>query len=225
MRAVSCDIRSVFAASASVALRVNCSRSRISAAVRSKIRTSARMSADDSRSARVIKTAAVACGIRRVRTLPRASGKTWTTDGRSCRTVAKARRWNCDRCSTNSIRRRDERTGASPRAHEPSHYRRAELFISESPLLDRCEGDLSHARTRHRCGPGTPVIGGGAECGQDKLPTIEARRDSSIQLPSGSRIIEIRATSPSVTGAKPSRTPLLRRSAWSRSISPICSVM
>jgi hypothetical protein len=38
---------------------------------------------------------------------------------------------------------------------------------------------------------------------QDRLPTIEARRDSSIQLPSGSRIMDIRATSPSVIGGKP----------------------
>jgi hypothetical protein len=38
---------------------------------------------------------------------------------------------------------------------------------------------------------------------QDRLPTIEARRDSSIQLPSGSRIIDIRAMLPSVTGARP----------------------
>ena len=60
---------------------------------------------------------------------------------------------------------------------------------------------------------------------QDKLPTIEARRDSSIQLPSGSRIIDIRATLPSVTGARPSRTPLLRRSLWTVSISATCRVM
>ena len=65
-----------------------------------------------------------------------------------------------------------------------------------------------------------------AHCGvQERLPTIEARRDSSIQLPSGSRIIDIRATSPSVTGARPSRTPLRRRSAWIASISVTCSVM
>jgi hypothetical protein len=60
---------------------------------------------------------------------------------------------------------------------------------------------------------------------QDRLPTIEARRDSSIQLPSGSRIIDIRATLPSVTGARPSRTPLLRRSLWTVSISATCRVM
>jgi DNA-binding transcriptional LysR family regulator len=60
---------------------------------------------------------------------------------------------------------------------------------------------------------------------QERLPTIEARRDSSIQLPSGSRIIDIRATSPSVTGARPSRTPLRRRSVWIASISVTCSVM
>jgi hypothetical protein len=60
---------------------------------------------------------------------------------------------------------------------------------------------------------------------QDRLPTIEARRDSSIQLPSGSRIMDIRATLPSVTGARPSRTPLLRRSLWTVSISAICKVM
>jgi hypothetical protein len=59
----------------------------------------------------------------------------------------------------------------------------------------------------------------------DRLPTIEARRDSSIQLPSGSRIIDIRATLPSVTGARPSRTPLLRRSLWTVSISETCRVM
>ncbi len=60
---------------------------------------------------------------------------------------------------------------------------------------------------------------------QDRLPTIEARRDSSIQLPSGSRIIDIRATLPSVTGARPSRTPLLRRSLWTVSISATWRVM
>jgi hypothetical protein len=49
--------------------------------------------------------------------------------------------------------------------------------------------------------------------------------DSSIQLPSRSRIIDIRATLPSVTGARPSRTPLVRRSLWTMSISAICRVM
>jgi hypothetical protein len=48
--------------------------------------------------------------------------------------------------------------------------------------------------------------------------------DSSIQLPSGSRIIDIRATFPSVTGARP-RTPLFRGSLWMVSISTICRVM
>ena len=38
-------------------------------------------------------------------------------------------------------------------------------------------------------------------------PVIEARCDSSIQLPSGSRTIEIRAVVPSVTGARASRPP------------------
>jgi hypothetical protein len=37
---------------------------------------------------------------------------------------------------------------------------------------------------------------------QDRLPTIEARRDSSIQLPSGSRIIDIRTTFPSVASQR-----------------------
>src|SRR5258706_14743989 len=49
---------------------------------------------------------------------------------------------------------------------------------------------------------------------QLRSPTIEARRDNSIQFPSGSRVIDIRATSPSVTMAKPSRTPLLCSSPW-----------
>jgi predicted ATPase len=45
---------------------------------------------------------------------------------------------------------------------------------------------------------------------QDRLPTIEARRDSSIQLPSGSRIIDIRATFPSVTGLPPAATYIFK---------------
>ena len=28
--------------------------------------------------------------------------------------------------------------------HDPSHNRQAKLFISEGPLLDRCESDLHH---------------------------------------------------------------------------------
>jgi hypothetical protein len=44
-------------------------------------------------------------------------------------------------------------------------------------------------------------------------------------LPSGSRIIDIRATLPSVTGARPSRTPLLRRSLWTVPISATWRVM
>src|SRR6266404_6788229 len=60
---------------------------------------------------------------------------------------------------------------------------------------------------------------------QDRPPTIEVRRESSIQLPSGSRIIDIRATSPSVMGARPSRTPLLRSAPCTASISAICRVM
>jgi hypothetical protein len=38
-------------------------------------------------------------------------------------------------------------------------------------------------------------------------PVSDARCDSSIQLPSGSRTIEIRAVVPSVTGARASRPP------------------
>src|SRR5258708_3320007 len=56
-------------------------------------------------------------------------------------------------------------------------------------------------------------------------PATRARRDSSIQLPSGSKIIDIRATLLSVIGAKPSRTPLLRISSCTASISAICRVM
>ena len=41
-----------------------------------------------------------------------------------------------------------------------------------------------------------------------KRALIEARRESSIQLPSGSRIVVFRATSPSVTGARPSQDSL-----------------
>lgn len=50
-------------------------------------------------------------------------------------------------------------------------------------------------------------------------PVSEARCDSSIQLPSGSRTIEILAVLPSVTGARASRPPWASTYACSRSTS------
>ena len=54
---------------------------------------------------------------------------------------------------------------------------------------------------------GQPVTEGTHAVDGSSDPVSDARCDSSIQLPSGSRTIEILAVLPSVTGARASRPP------------------
>ena len=138
-------------------------------------------------------------------------------------------------------RKRDAGADRAGRVDAPSHHHRDRASVGHrtvlrphpgaGPGLHRRAGYAFPARRRQRA-----LRQAGAAAvrrdlvvvlwrGPQRLPTIEARRDSSIQLPSGSRIIDIRATSPSVTGARPSRTPLLRSSSCTALMSATCNVM